>query len=924
MLIRRGRVGVVNCRECNTPLNVASLAPFTVVECPACKTRTRVPVQYAHFHLQDRAGEDRLGALFIAFDTTLHRYILLRTLDPAINADKPAAAAFLAAARASSSVNHRQVLQVFSAAEHDGGVYVAMEHTQGGRLVKALEGGRTLPENRAVRMALDVALGLQAAHAAGLVHGDVSPEHIHLDNAGGAKIGEFGTHAVGAVAGHNGDPRFIAPECARGGTPDARADFYTLGAVLFFALTGRAPFEGATRADMIAARLKQPAPSVRSLVPAVSAATDRVVARMLQQDPARRHPNAASLISDLRAALEPPADAAAPAPSGSAHGPAAAPAAKSRGAGLWITVGVAVVAVGIGLFIAMGRKGDEAKPSVAPPPVATPPSAPVAKTPVASSEVPAALQQAFQDVALSLKDGDPERARGIAHKAAAAATDDAGRAWMQTLEGLATLAAGHENDAWTQFFEIGHRKIAPGTPAFAQAPILFARVAVGDLEPGQARTRGEGWPGWYRPLLDLFTAAGALAWRDASAATEPMQNAAAGLAKEASWAAGFAPVAASWSASMTSWGQLKARLASFTAPEQAPEAWNLLTADASLRNGLMRRAVLAEMARAVEAIASGKWPAKASSETIAMLATADIRPLTLDVSGELSIEKPLATGPLTKTGPGTLTLNGPQPFAGGLNVLAGRVVAKGGGWTEPSGAGRGIILVSTGAVLETTGTHQFDGAGSQTELRLRGGRAVFPNECYIRILDLCGGRLETRRDVRIRYEVRVWASEQPSEVAGELAGMLRSDPIKVFVEDGPASPDFRLGGARGTGIRKEGPGQMELRGPVENTLILGSGSLRWPAQTLKIGRLEGRGVVLRPVATASAQAALDVQGQATFVNKLAIEPIDEAGRGWKPDAPVRWAVIRAQGGVTLAQAPQAPPGWKIEADANAVYASYTP
>jgi autotransporter-associated beta strand protein len=495
---------------------------------------------------------------------------------------------------------------------------------------------------------------------------------------------------------------------------------------------------------------------------------------------------------------------------------------------------------------------------------------------------------------------------------------------MQAFEALSLLSGGHENDAWTQFFELGHKRVPAGSPPFAIAPIYFAQVAVGDLELAKAQTRGQAWPGWYAPMLDLFAGIGTVAWRGAAEGTGSLAAAGAALGRQADWSAGFAPFAAKVSADVAAWSALHSEVEALGRAGRAPEAWNLLARQPSLRTGLLRRVVVGDLARAVEANATGAWPAKGSSDTVAMLATADIRPLDLDVGADLTIDKPLATGPIVKTGAGTLTLTGPQPFAGGLEIREGRVVVKGGGWTEPSGAGRGTILVSTGAVLETTGTHQFDGSGSQTELRLRGGRAVFPNECYLRILDLCGGRLETKRDVRIRYEVRVWASQQPSEVAGALAGMLRNDPIKVFVEDGPASPDFRLGESRGTGIRKEGPGQMELSGPVENTLVLGSGSLRWPAIALKVGRVEGRGIVLRPVATSSAQASLDVQGQASFVNKLVIEPIDEAGKGWKPDAPVRWAVIRAMGGLTCDKAPEAPPGWKIETDANAVYVSYSP
>jgi serine/threonine protein kinase len=215
---------------------------------------------------------------------------------------------FLREARAAAALNHPNIVQIYSCGQEKGQPYIVMELVGGGRMDQLMEDGKKVDEVRLLQVALDVAEGLKAANGANLVHGDIKPANILFDQNGTAKVVDFGlaqfVNRQQEQGGIWGTPYYISPERARGGKADHRSDIYSLGATLYHALTGLPPFDGKTATDVVVARLKAPPVKILDLAPTLQPQTAAVIERMMAADPVLRYPTSASLLADLKAALQ--------------------------------------------------------------------------------------------------------------------------------------------------------------------------------------------------------------------------------------------------------------------------------------------------------------------------------------------------------------------------------------------------------------------------------------------------------------------------------------------------------------------------------------------------------------------------------------------------------------------------------------------
>jgi hypothetical protein len=240
-----------------------------------------------------------------ALDTRLGRFVAVKLLRREVIEDADIAMRFRREALAATVLRHRNIVACLETGTDDGQPYLVMELIEGEDLAARLRRGGRLAAGDVARIGLDVARALGVAHVRGIVHRDVKPGNILLSRDGRAMVTDFGiarlaADAEGAVPGTTlGSVHYFSPEQAKGATTTPASDTYSLGLVLFEALTGRRAWSGDTTAQLAAVRIDAPAPSPRAVRPDVPVALDAIVVRALDPDPARRYPNGNAMADAL-------------------------------------------------------------------------------------------------------------------------------------------------------------------------------------------------------------------------------------------------------------------------------------------------------------------------------------------------------------------------------------------------------------------------------------------------------------------------------------------------------------------------------------------------------------------------------------------------------------------------------------------------
>jgi WD40 repeat protein len=254
-----------------------------------------------------------MGTVYRAIDEAAGRPVALKVIAPALVRDERFRRRFDREARAGAALSHPNVVAVHGLEEVGGRLVLALELLPGGSLADRLKRQGRLDWRAAAAIAAAVARGLEAIHAAGIVHRDLKPENVLFDAKGRPKIADFGLagKVEGSVLGASrgsltqtgevlGTPEYLSPEQADGSEADARADLYSLGALLYALMTGAPPFRGSQLALLKQHLMDRPRP-LRELVPEVPAALDALVARLLEKDPAQRGASAAAVAAELDA-----------------------------------------------------------------------------------------------------------------------------------------------------------------------------------------------------------------------------------------------------------------------------------------------------------------------------------------------------------------------------------------------------------------------------------------------------------------------------------------------------------------------------------------------------------------------------------------------------------------------------------------------
>jgi YVTN family beta-propeller protein len=261
-----------------------------------------VGTQIAGYRLEELIGRGGMGVVYRAHDVALERPVALKLLAPRLAEDPAFRERFLVESRLAASLDHPNVVPVYDAGEVEGQLYLAMRYVEGTDLKRLLKEQGTLEPGQAIAICAQVANALDAAHARGLVHRDVKPSNVLLDESGHAYLADFGLtrrlseQAPGFEAGLSlGTPDYVAPEQIEGKDVDARADQYSLACMLHECLTGEPPFPRSSEAATLFAHLEEPPPASQGL--------EHVMVKALAKDPSERYESCRALVADARSAL---------------------------------------------------------------------------------------------------------------------------------------------------------------------------------------------------------------------------------------------------------------------------------------------------------------------------------------------------------------------------------------------------------------------------------------------------------------------------------------------------------------------------------------------------------------------------------------------------------------------------------------------
>ena len=265
------------------------------------------------FVIEARLGSGGMGEVYRALDTRLKRTVAIKRMAVRGGLTPDDHTLFLREGQRASSLQHPNIASIYDVFEQDGEVFLVMEYVEGSTLRSRI--GLPMPLAEFFDIALQCTQALAAAHAKGILHGDVKPENIMLGASGQAKLLDFGvarrlpsedpegaTATVDSLApGHLlGTPSYMAPEVLKGAMPDVRADIFALGIVFYEMLAGRHPFKGVnvtvTTAHILDDREAATLDRTKLKIAPPVAAT---VARALMKDPALRYPNTQELRKDL-------------------------------------------------------------------------------------------------------------------------------------------------------------------------------------------------------------------------------------------------------------------------------------------------------------------------------------------------------------------------------------------------------------------------------------------------------------------------------------------------------------------------------------------------------------------------------------------------------------------------------------------------
>ena len=331
----------------------------------------------AHYRIVEKIGAGGMGEVYRATDTRLGRDVALKILPPSASANPESRQRFEREARAIASLQHPHIVTIHSVEEADGVTFLTMELVSGKTLAQLVP-PRGMPLERIFEIGIPLAEAVQAAHEKGVIHRDLKPGNVMIDDAGRLKVLDFGLAKLAPAAGDEQDTvaddeatakgrilgtvAYMSPEQVEGKELDARSDIFSLGVVLYQLATGERPFGGDTPISTMSAILRDDPPSVTTRKP-LPRHLGRIIHRCLQKSPNRRFQTARDVANELEGLKREVESGEVEPVSGVSAAMPAAGVGRGRGMPRWLWGAAALLLAVASVWWALGRRGETAAPA---------------------------------------------------------------------------------------------------------------------------------------------------------------------------------------------------------------------------------------------------------------------------------------------------------------------------------------------------------------------------------------------------------------------------------------------------------------------------------------------------------------------------------------------------------------------------------
>ena len=259
------------------------------------------------YEILEKIGTGGMSDVYKAKDHKLNRFVAVKVLKQEFSENANFVSKFRIEAQAAAGLMHSNIVNVYDVGEENSIYYIVMELVEGITLKKYIEKKARLSYKEAVSIAIQVSMGIEAAHNNHIIHRDIKPQNIMISKDGKVKVTDFG---IAKAATSNtitsnvmGSVHYTSPEQARGGYSDEKSDIYSLGITMFEMLTGRVPFNGETTVAIAIKHIQEEMPSPAEYVPEIPGSVESIVLKCCQKSPDRRYQSMQELLADLKQSL---------------------------------------------------------------------------------------------------------------------------------------------------------------------------------------------------------------------------------------------------------------------------------------------------------------------------------------------------------------------------------------------------------------------------------------------------------------------------------------------------------------------------------------------------------------------------------------------------------------------------------------------